>query len=127
MTASAESVNLELRIAFAKVATYVIRGLRRVDLLLGLLAAEQSGPRCLKRLLHVHVRAGQLAAPFQDLGVHPVRLEQALAHAQRFEAVNRVLELPVSARVVTAKVSDPAQRDVGFGDGRRFLEAGRQL
>src|SRR5437773_1800326 len=108
MTASAVSVNFELRSAFAIVAaeltlTRVPRGLPtkgkrlstlgRADALLGQLAAQQTRAARLQGLLHVHVGAGQLAPALQDLGVGAMAVQQALALAQRLEPADRPLEV----------------------------------
>src|SRR6266566_2130800 len=111
MTVSAVRVNFELRRAFASCQLPPLRGIvaapaaeptlarvtrvsptRRKNaplggldplLLLLLLPAQESRPARLQGFLHVHVRAGKLASPLEDLGVLAVTLEQPLAHAQR--------------------------------------------
>src|SRR2546427_3100458 len=96
-------------------------------LLLLLLPAQESRPARLERFLHVHVRAGELAPPLQDLGVLAVALEQPLAHAQRLEPANRGGELAVGLTRVAAAVGDLAEPDVRLRNRRTLLEGLGQI
>src|SRR5438552_3372815 len=64
------------------------RPLGGADALLLFVPAQKARPARLQSLFHVPVRLGQLAAPLEDVRVQAVALEQALPHAQRFEAPN---------------------------------------
>src|SRR5207248_1540131 len=135
--ASAVNENLELRSAFAIDAAQAAesnladdhraQALSRGRVLFFLLAPKQAWAAGLQGLLHMDVGPAKLAPPLQDFGVQAVALEQALAHAERVEAPNGLLELAIDPVSLPFRLSDARQPHMGLGDVGALFESLSQL